>query len=144
MNIQDENEIFDGKTAADIYKEVYDFAVEERVVALAMFNKLNKYITEKEDGFMQGDKPAPYLDSAHKATENIIKLLQVINKMKGDGSEKDAGLDVSALIEFLDEKDIAPERMRVQKEEKETKNKNKVEDIFSKPLMIKKEGETDD
>lgn len=132
---EDRKEIFEGKTVEDIYKEVYDFSVEERVVALDMFKKLNGYIQQPEDGFMQGDKPSPYLDSAHKSTENIIKLLQVINKMKGDNGESEKSVDVSALINFLDEKDIAPDRMRVRKEEGK---KEKVEDIFSKPLQIKK------
>jgi len=136
MTLGDERkELFDGKTAEDIYREVYDFTVEERKVALDMFDKLNKFIKDPEDGFMQGDKPSPYLDSAHKSTENLIKLLQVINKASSNAEESEKGIDISSVINLLDEKDIAPDRMRRQKEERETKEKT--QDIFSKTLNLK-------
>lgn len=136
MTLGDERkELFEGKTAEDIYREVYDFTVEERKVALDMFDKLNKFIKDPEDGFMQGDKPSPYLDSAHKSTENLIKLLQVINKASSNAEESEKGIDISSVINLLDEKDIAPDRMRRQKEERETKEKT--QDIFSKTLNLK-------
>lgn len=140
MMLDDERkELFEGKTAEDIYREVYDFTVEERKVALDMFDKLNKFIKDPEDGFMQGDKPSPYLDSAHKSTENLIKLLQVINKASSNAEESEKGIDISSVINLLDEKDIAPDRMRRQKEERETKEKT--QDIFSKTLNLKETGE---
>ena len=90
-----------------------------------MFRKLDEFIVKQEDGFMQGDKPSPYLDSAHKATENIIKMLQVANKMKEvSGETTGGGLDLSDIITLLDEKDIAPDRMKRKKEEKEEKKES--------------------
>jgi hypothetical protein len=136
---EDRKDIFEGKTAEDIFREIYDFCVEERSVALGMFNKLNDFIKEPEDGFMQGDKPSPYLDSAHKATENIIKMLQVINKTKDMSAENNGSIDISSVINLLDEKDIAPDRMRRNREEEEESK-----DIFDEKkelkLNIKKKG----
>lgn len=136
----DRKELFEGKTAEDIYREVYEFTVEERKVALDMFNKLNNFIKDPEDGFMQGDKPSPYLDSAHKSTENLIKLLQVINKATGNVDQNEKGIDISSIINLLDEKEIAPDRMRRRKEERENQ-KETTQDIFSKTLNIKEKRE---
>ena len=134
---EERKQIFEGKTAEDIYREIYSFCVEERDVALNMFNKLNGYIQNPEDGFMQGDKPSPYLDSAHKATENIIKMLQVVNKAKDSSSENNGSIDISSIINLLDEKDIAPDRMRRNKEKEE---KDKEDNVFdtNKELKLKK------
>ena len=130
----DRKELFEGKTVEDIFSEIYQFSVEERNAALAMFRKLDEFIIKQEDGFMQGDKPSPYLDSAHKATENIIKMLQVANKMKEvSGDTSNGGLDLSDIITLLDEKDIAPDRMKRKKEEKEDK-KESTSDFSGKEL----------
>ena len=139
---KDRVELFDGKTIAEILQEIYTFSVEERDVAMAMFNKLDSFIEKAEDGFMQGDKPSPYLDSAHKATENIIKMLQTANKIKEISGEGNGQIDLSQVISLLDEKDIAPDRMKRKKVVKEEKEADKEKKLLGEPLKIIKKGNT--
>ena len=67
--------LFEGKTLDEIFNVIYAQSIEERAEAMATFKKFREMITDGEDLFMSGDKPHPYLDSAHKATENLIKMI---------------------------------------------------------------------
>ena len=67
--------LFEGKTLDEIFKVIYRQSLEEREEAMNTFKKFKEMVDDKEDLFMSGDKPHPYLDSAHKATENLIKMI---------------------------------------------------------------------
>ena len=56
-------------------------SIEEREEAMNTFKKFKEMVDDKEDLFMSGDKPHPYLDSAHKATENLIKMISASHKL---------------------------------------------------------------
>jgi len=59
---------------------------------------------------MSGDKAAPYLDSAHKATENIIKMVTASQKMVAQEEEKQVTMSQSDILSVLDSEGIAPSR----------------------------------
>tara|TARA_R110000824_G_scaffold333434_1_gene520031 strand:- start:653 stop:1105 length:453 start_codon:yes stop_codon:yes gene_type:complete len=103
-------EIFSGKSVDEVFKTIYDFSVEERTEALNTFKEFKKYVKDGDDLFMSGDKPQGYLDSAHKATENLIKLVTAAHKIVGIEEETKDGIDASTILDILESKGIAPER----------------------------------
>ena len=73
---------------------------------------------------MSGDKAAPYLDSAHKATENIIKMVTASQKMVAQEEETQVTMSQSDILSVLDSEGIAPSRFLPQPVD-EKKNEEK-------------------
>ena len=98
--------LFEGKTLDEIFKDIYSQSIEERKVAIDTFEKFKAMVEDKEDLFMSGDKPHPYLDSAHKATENLIKMITASHKLieLETGSEESIG--ASEILDLLDKEGI--------------------------------------
>ena len=74
-------ELFEGKTLDEIFQVIYDMSIEQQKEAMSAFKKLNEFVQDTEDAFMLGDKGAPYLDNAHKATDNLIKMVTASHKL---------------------------------------------------------------
>tara|TARA_R110000744_G_scaffold9052_3_gene29446 strand:+ start:1160 stop:1597 length:438 start_codon:yes stop_codon:yes gene_type:complete len=105
-------EIFEGKTVDEVFKTIFDFSIEERNEALETFRKFKGFIKDDGDLFASGEKPQGYLDSAHKATENLIKLVTAAQKIIGEEEEKKETLDADDILDILDREGIAPTRFQ--------------------------------
>mgnify|MGYP003387779198 CR=1 FL=1 len=110
-------ELFAGKSLDDIFKVIYDQSVEQQSEAMRTFKKLEGFVEDAEDAFMSGDKAAPYLDSAHKATENIIKMVTASQKMVAHEEEQKTSMSQSDILSVLDNEGIAPKRFLPEREE---------------------------
>jgi len=100
-------------TLEDIFKIVVTNALEERNEALSTFKEYKAMIDDDEGLFMNGDKPASYLEIAQKATDNITKLLGTIPKILDISSddEKDESTKESDLMRILNERGVGPKRL---------------------------------
>lgn len=115
-----EIELFEGKTLDEIFKVIYDQSVDQQHEAMKTFKKLNEFVKDQEDAFMSGDKAAPYLDSAHKATENIIKMVTASQKLiEKQDEQKETNVSQSDILSVLDSQGIAPKRFIAAPEEEE-------------------------
>jgi len=113
-----EIELFEGKTLDEIFKVIYDQSVDQQLEAMKTFKKLNEFVKDQEDAFMSGDKAAPYLDSAHKATENIIKMVTASQKLiEKQDEQKETNVSQSDILSVLDSQGIAPKRFIATPEE---------------------------
>ena len=119
-----EIELFEGKSLDDIFKVIYEQSLDQQTEAMKTFKKMNEFVQDAEDAFMSGDKAAPYLDSAHKATENIIKMVTASQKMVAQEEEKQVTMSQSDILSVLDSEGIAPSRFLPQPVD-EKKNKEK-------------------
>jgi|TARA_R110002051_G_scaffold325648_2_gene429688 hypothetical protein len=147
--------LFDGKSLDEIFSIVFNNSVEERDLALKTFNKYDSMITSAEDLYMSGQHPQGYLDSAHKATENIIKMITASHKLMGLEDNTNTDITLSDIQRVLDEQGVAPERF-VRATEKPvsqkklsasaralalpmpTKSKSKIPSVFDEQIMPKK------
>ena len=102
--------LFEGKTLDEIFNVIYAQSIEERAEAIATFKKFREMIQDGEDLFMSGDKPHPYLDSAHKATENLIKMITASHKLLELESEDKDSINANDILDLLDKEGIAPKR----------------------------------
>ena len=105
-----EIELFEGKSLDDIFKVIYEQSIDQQNEAMNTFKKMNAFVEDAEDAFMSGDKAAPYLDSAHKATENTIKMVTASQKMVTQEEETQASMSQSDILSVLDNEGIAPKR----------------------------------
>ena len=105
-----EIELFEGKSLDDIFKVIYEQSIDQQKEAMSTFKKMNEFVQDAEDAFMSGDKAAPYLDSAHKATENIIKMVTASQKMVSQEEETQVSMSQSDILSVLDSQGIAPSR----------------------------------
>ena len=121
-----EIELFEGKSLDDIFKVIYEQSIDQQSEAMSTFKKMNEFVQDAEDAFMSGDKAAPYLDSAHKATENIIKMVTASQKMVSQDEDTQTSMSQSDILSVLDSEGIAPSRFLPQpveeKDNKETKD----------------------
>ena len=86
-----EIKLFEGKSLDEIFQVIYSQSLEEREEAIVTFKRFREMVSDPEDLFMSGDKPHPYLDSAHKATENLIKMITASHKLlELESEEKDS------------------------------------------------------
>jgi hypothetical protein len=136
-------ELFEGKTVDEVFKTIFDYSIEERNAALDTFKEFKAHIKDGDDLFMSGDKPQGYLDSAHKATENIIKLMNAAQKLVT--VEEDKGNDISAtdILDILDKQGVAPDRF-VDRNSQEEKKEEKKDDKAMKEIKfpkLKKQGD---
>lgn len=133
-------ELFEGKTVDEVFKTIFDYSIEERNAALDTFKEFKAHIKDGDDLFMSGDKPQGYLDSAHKATENIIKLMNAAQKLVT--VEEDKGNDISAtdILDILDKQGVAPDRFVREEEKPEEKKDDKAMKEIKFP-KLKKQGD---
>ena len=102
--------LFEGKSLDEIFNVIYKQSLEERDEAMSTFKKFKDMIGDTEDLFMSGDKPHPYLDSAHKATENLIKMITASHKLLDLENEKKDSVNANDILDLLDREGIAPKR----------------------------------
>ena len=104
-------ELFEGKTLDEIFQVIYDMSIEQQKEAMSAFKKLNEFVQDTEDAFMLGDKGAPYLDNAHKATDNLIKMVTASHKLINKEEEaENQNISSADILSVLDSQGIAPSR----------------------------------
>ena len=105
-----EIKLFEGKSLDEIFQVIYSQSLEEREEAIVTFKRFREMVSAPEDLFMSGDKPHPYLDSAHKATENLIKMITASHKLLELESEEKDSVNAGDILDLLDQEGIAPKR----------------------------------
>ena len=111
--------LFEGKSLDEIFNVIYQQSLEEREEAMSTFKKFKNMIGDTEDLFMSGDKPHPYLDSAHKATENLIKMLTASHKLLDLENENKESVNANDILDLLDKEGIAPKRFISESDDEE-------------------------
>ena len=113
MDLKDikDTKIFDDVSLEDLFRTIYEKSLEEREKALEVFHSFRKEIGDIEDIFMIGDKPVEYLDIAQKSTENLIKVVNAIQKIiEAEKDPENSHGNVNDIIDFLDKNNVGPER----------------------------------
>ena len=130
-------ELFEGKTLDEIFQVIYDRSIEQQKEAMSAFKKLNEFVQDTEDAFMLGDKGAPYLDNAHKATDNLIKMVTASHKLINKEEEaENQNISSADILSVLDSQGIAPSRF-VDNDDDEVVEDSKIdENVF--PTLKKK------
>ena len=130
-------ELFEGKTLDEIFQVIYDMSIEQQKEAMSAFKKLNEFVQDTEDAFMLGDKGAPYLDNAHKATDNLIKMVTASHKLinKEDEAENQ-NISSADILSVLDSQGIAPSRFVDNDDDEVVEEPKKDENMF--PTLKKK------
>lgn len=130
-------ELFEGKTLDEIFQVIYDMSIEQQKEAMSAFKKLNEFVQDTEDAFMLGDKGAPYLDNAHKATDNLIKMVTASHKLINKEEEADnQNISSADILSVLDSQGIAPSRFVDNDDDKVVEEPKKDENVF--PTLKKK------
>ena len=130
-------ELFEGKTLDEIFQVIYDMSIEQQKEAMSAFKKLNEFVQDTEDAFMLGDKGAPYLDNAHKATDHLIKMVTASHKLINKEEESEnQNISSADIFSVLDSQGIAPSRF-VDNDDDEVVEDSKIdENVF--PTLKKK------
>ena len=131
-----EIKLFEGKSLDEIFQVIYSQSLEEREEAFVTFKRFREMVTDPEDLFMSGDKPHPYLDSAHKATENLIKMITASHKLLELESEEKDSVNAGDILDLLDQEGIAPKRFMQTSGEADKKEDEKA--IFEFPKLNSK------
>ena len=131
--------LFEGKSLDEIFNVIYKQSLEEREEAMATFKRFREMVGDSEDLFMSGDKPHPYLDSAHKATENLIKMISASHKLLDLETESKDSVNANDILDLLDKEGIAPKRFMPKSDgEKENDQKENDQSIVEFPQLNKK------
>jgi len=131
--------LFEGKSLDEIFNVIYKQSLEEREEAMATFKRFREMVGDSEDLFMSGDKPHPYLDSAHKATENLIKMITASHKLLDLESESKDSVNANDILDLLDKEGIAPNRFMPESHgEKENDQQEGDQSIVEFPQLNKK------
>ena len=130
-------ELFEGKTLDEIFQVIYDMSIEDQIEAMSACKKLKEFVQDTEDAFMLGDKGAPYLDNAHKATDNLIKMVTASHKLINKEEEaENQNISSADILSVLDSQGIAPSRF-VDNDDDEVVEDSKIdENVF--PTLKKK------
>lgn len=130
-------ELFEGKTLDEIFQVIYDMSIEQQKEAMSAFKKLNEFVQDTEDAFMLGDKGAPYLDNAHKATDNLIKMVTASHKLINKEEEaENQNISSADILSVLDSQGIAPSRFVDNDDDDIVEEPKKDENVF--PTLKKK------
>tara|TARA_B100001248_G_C27173223_1_gene358902 strand:- start:81 stop:515 length:435 start_codon:yes stop_codon:yes gene_type:complete len=130
-------ELFEGKTLDEIFQVIYDMSIEQQKEAMSAFKKLNEFVQDTEDAFMLGDKGAPYLDDAHKATDNLIKMVTASHKLINKEEEaENQNISSADILSVLDSQGIAPSRFVDNDDDDVVEEPKKDENVF--PTLKKK------
>lgn len=130
-------ELFEGKTLDEIFQVIYDMSIEQQKEAMSAFKKLNEFVQDTEDAFMLGDKGAPYLDNAHKATDNLIKMVTASHKLINKEEEaENQNISSADILSVLDSQGIAPSRFVDSDDDDVVEEPKKDENVF--PTLKKK------
>ena len=132
-----EIKLFEGKSLDEIFQVIYSQSLEEREEAFVTFKRFREMVTDPEDLFMSGDKPHPYLDSAHKATENLIKMITASHKLLELESEEKDSVNAGDILDLLDQEGIAPKRF-MQTSSEESKKEDETAIVEFPKLNSKK------
>ena len=130
-------ELFEGKTLDEIFQVIYEMSIEQQKEAMSAFKKLNEFVQDTEDAFMLGDKGAPYLDNAHKATDNFIKMVTASHKLINKEEEaENQNISSADILSVLDSQGIAPSRFVDNDDDDVVEEPKKDENVF--PTLKKK------
>ena len=130
-------ELFEGKTLDEIFQVIYEMSIEQQKEAMSAFKKLNEFVQDTEDAFMLGDKGAPYLGNAHKATDNLIKMVTASHKLINKEEEaENQNISSADILSVLDSQGIAPSRFVDNDDDDVVEEPKKDENVF--PTLKKK------
>lgn len=147
-------EIFKNMSLENFFKVVYDQSIEERQMAIETFSQFKKEIKGIEDIFMIGEKLDPFLSTAQKSTENLIKMVTAFQRILELETDKKSATeevpDATQMIKLLDAMEVGPKRFvdsmnRIVHDVEEKSlvsdiQQNKKEDSFEE-LVLSKNGE---
>lgn len=128
-----EMEVFKGKTLEDILSDVYERSTEDRNEAMKTFREFKDLIDGEEGLFMNGDKPDKYLKIAQESTDNLIKMINAVQKLIDSSDSGDKGMQGSDLLDLLEENGLAPDRFSQRESEKERKEQE--DKLEEEPLL---------
>ena len=111
--------LFEGKSLDEIFNVIFKQSIEEREEAMSTFKKFRAMGGDSEDLFMSGDNPQPYIDSAHKATENLIKMVTASHKLLDLENENKESVNANDILDLLDKEGIAPKRFIPESDDEE-------------------------
>ena len=113
----EKREIYDGKTLNDVFQEVVQNTGEERALAIDLFRKLAKDISDITEFAIVGESLSRLLDVAAKSTDNLVKMTQVAQRHvdKKDAEEEFRfGLTMTErneLFDILETNQVGPQRL---------------------------------
>lgn len=104
-------EIFKGHSLEKLIQTVFLNSMEERDSALAVFDAIKAKITDGDgiDSLLVAEKPKEYLETASKSTDNINKLLTVIQKLMQTANTDDkGGIDKDDILDIISKVELDP------------------------------------
>lgn len=82
-----------------LWREIYQNALDDRVNAQLLFTDLYRSVANNQHGHMNhGVLMTKYLERMNKATDQLLKLAELVDK----AAQKDAEIDADALYEEID------------------------------------------
>jgi len=105
--------VFQDKTLEDLLKDIFERSTEDRNEAINTFREFKGMISDAEDLFMLGETPSKYLKIAQESTDNLIKMVNAVQKIIDTSSEKESpeeSIDENSIIDIMDENGIGPKR----------------------------------
>lgn len=87
-----DNPIFDGKSLADVFSDIYKNTNSKREQINTFITKLVKLINQPEDAAIIAPIVANFYEIAVKNDEHIVRVAQIIQRIESVG-KKAAGLD---------------------------------------------------
>ena len=129
--MSDSFEVFEGKTLADVFKDIYNNSESNKKQIEVLMKDLLKFVTDTASAVALVPILKEYLDVAVRNDEQLIKLASIVQKLasaEAKGSENEFGLselEKEQLMLNLGEtiKDIQDESDRIT-EEIDTKKSN--------------------
>lgn len=129
--MSDSFEVFEGKTLADVFKDIYNNSESNKKQIEVLMKDLLKFVTDTASAVALVPILKEYLDVAVRNDEQLIKLASIVQKLasaEAKGSENEFGLselEKEQLMSNLGEtiKDIQDESDRIN-EEIDTKKSN--------------------
>ena len=137
-------ELFPGKKFSDLIAVIFENSQEIREESLSAYREFKSMIKGDDDLFLNGDKPDKYLAIAQKTSDDLTKVLSIIQKLLeekkiGESNGNDAGFDSAQLIDMLEKQNIGPSRFVENKNAVAQKEKTTEEESDNKIIPFFKQ-----
>ena len=86
-----EIQVFDGKTLADLFKEIYTNSIDKREKIHGLIEDLRPFIKNIGDAAMLVPIIKEYMDVSVKNDEHLVKLAVVVQRLAASSQALDAG-----------------------------------------------------
>ena len=84
--MEDNNEIFEGKTFQDLTKDIYENTTKRKVQIDLLISEIHGFITTIDDVVLVAPIIKEYMDVAVKNDEHLVKLASVIQRILAKSS----------------------------------------------------------